>query len=410
MTAPAPSTSTEAPTNHATPTGLVMRNLFYILRYVFVDNDRHHALGFKPPESLTLDKGYEAQSLYPLLAAWFAETVGTMIKQGLYRHYRTHVETCHGVKGKLLMKETMTQQVKNPHKTVCAVDNFTANVLQNQVLYATVCGLLKHEDASNLEASLQHALRHIQYVLAEATHNARVLALHQVRWQSLYPPKASVYLYHALWLCEVFASYALPDPEDATLPNRHTKRKDITSKSKKEEEALFESFLRGWLKHHYPAFSPSSKTLSWQLTSDNKPSELPQMKTDILLKLNPTHSLIIDAKYYTRGALVKSHRGDKKKYYTNNLYQMYAYMDNHRRSQEAQIHAPHQVTGLLLYAQPETVEEASFEPVPWQVGTLHVAHLNLNQPHTMIDEALKTLLSTILQHALSINPQESSVV
>ncbi len=116
---------------------------------------------------------------------------------------------------------------------------------------------------------------------------------------------------------------------------------------------LYEKFVLNFYKKHLPPqqYKVHSPIFTWGL--DDKFNHigleyLPQMKSDIVIvdKVN-NGELIIDTKFYVK-TLIKSNHGEVKKLISNNLYQIFAYINN--------ISYPGAITGMLLYPTTEGVE------------------------------------------------------
>ena len=89
----------------------------------------------------------------------------------------------------------------------------------------------------------------------------------------------------------------------------------------------------------------SAKNIPWALQGIPD-ALLPTMKADVVLHFGG-RTLIIDAKYYGKNT---SEQHNTRKLHSANLYQIYTYVDNYRKT-----HPGEQVNGMLLYAMTEEV-------------------------------------------------------
>jgi 5-methylcytosine-specific restriction enzyme subunit McrC len=105
------------------------------------------------------------------------------------------------------------------------------------------------------------------------------------------------------------------------------------------------------------------------------------MKTDVVLYL-PTHTLIIDTKYYTKSMQQQYNRASL---HSHNLYQMFSYVKNYAASSKLP------VTGLILYAKTDAVHSPATDVVI--SGNRIMAHtLDLDQDFVGIRHQLDALV------------------
>jgi len=118
-----------------------------------------------------------------------------------------------------------------------------------------------------------------------------------------------------------------------------------------------------------------SEQIGWDITSDEKLSLLPKMKTDISLYGRKTNKLlIIDTKFYPKALQVNF---DHESFISNNLYQICAYVNNSDFGGE--------VSGMLLYP---TVDYMLDERTEISGKKIYVKTLDLNQEFQIIKQQL----------------------
>jgi 5-methylcytosine-specific restriction enzyme subunit McrC len=108
--------------------------------------------------------------------------------------------------------------------------------------------------------------------------------------------------------------------------------------------SLFEEFVRNFFKIEQSYYCVSREDIRWNVTghtTEEEASFLPKMQTDISLE-SIHKKIIIDTKYY-REALTEHY--DKEKIRSENLYQMFAYLQNLDTTNEHN----KTCTGILLY-------------------------------------------------------------
>jgi 5-methylcytosine-specific restriction enzyme subunit McrC len=180
-------------------------------------------------------------------------------------------------------------------------------------------------------------------------------------------------------ICGLVHLALLPHPS-----GKGSKFSDILN-DKKIMPAVFEAFIRNFLKAEQNQFSVGSTLIEWEghaLTQDSV-HYLPIMRTDVTLRSNHK-TIIIDAKYYSE-ALVE-HFGQRK-IISDHLYQLFAYLKNYKL-QPSETSAE----GILLY--PTTSQSLDLAYV---IGghNLRIKTLQLNQPWQKIHTQL---LDLILPH------------
>jgi 5-methylcytosine-specific restriction enzyme subunit McrC len=113
---------------------------------------------------------------------------------------------------------------------------------------------------------------------------------------------------------------------------------------------VFEDFLRNFYRFEQTEYEVSRETLNWAVSnaSEGDRRHLPKMQTDITLR-NAFQSLIIEAKYYAKGALGGGRTFDpnsapQEKLRSSHLYQLLAYVLHER------IRTPQRpLVGMLIY-------------------------------------------------------------
>ena len=114
--------------------------------------------------------------------------------------------------------------------------------------------------------------------------------------------------------------------------------------SDEQMSALYEKFiLEYYAKHHAYLSDVRAAKVKWNWdinTDENMIRFLPEMKTDIFLRLDDK-ILIIDAKYYSK---IMTEQHDKESVRSGHVYQIFSYVKNQDTEQTGK------VGGLLLYA------------------------------------------------------------
>ena len=105
---------------------------------------------------------------------------------------------------------------------------------------------------------------------------------------------------------------------------------------------LYEKFILEYYRKEHPEITARASQIRWQL-DDDFGDMLPVMQSDITLSKG-NRTLIIDAKYYGHNT---QRQFNVNTMHSGNLYQVFTYVKN----KDAEYgDAPHQVSGMLLYA------------------------------------------------------------
>jgi 5-methylcytosine-specific restriction enzyme subunit McrC len=149
----------------------------------------------------------------------------------------------------------------------------------------------------------------------------------------------------------------------------------------KEMPQLFERFVLAYYRYHHPGLRAAAPHIDWAVDSDSDTSQLPRMKTDVVLSL-PKHTLIIDTKYYTKSMQQQYTRASL---HSHNLYQMYSYVKNYATTRKEP------VSGLILYAKTDAIHHPATDVV--MGGNRIMAHtLDLDQEFAGIRHQLDALV------------------
>ena len=101
-----------------------------------------------------------------------------LIKQGLYRDYECIEDDIAGVKGQILVTESIKRQTLLKGRLFCSYNEYTENNQLNQVLKATMLVLLRY---GKLDSRKKADLRKILMYFS----NVQAVELHNIKWSSL---------------------------------------------------------------------------------------------------------------------------------------------------------------------------------------------------------------------------------
>lgn len=290
-----------------------------------------------------------------LMAAILAKGIAVQLKRGLGKEYISQTEELSSLRGKIDIGKSIKIQSMIRKKLICTYDDFSVNSTMNRIIKSTVELLLK----ADIVKSRKKELRKLMVFFAEVT----PIDLYSVNWNLQYNRNNQSYQM-LISICYLVVKGLLQTNTDGT-----TKLMDFLDEYSMCR--LYEKFILGYYKKHYPELSVSASQIPWSL-DDGIGDILPIMQSDIHLQRGST-VLIIDAKYYTSTTQV---RFDTHTLHSNNLYQIFTYVKN-RKYQFGDI--DNSVSGMLLYAktdaeiQPENVYQMHGNQISVQALDLNLS-------------------------------------
>ena len=341
-----------------------IQNIYYLLVYAWD----------KLPESKIVNiNADECQEYAELFARVLINGCGLLFKRGLDRDYIGLQENYVGIKGKMLMAETIKANTLIRSQTVCGYDDFSYDILQNQILKFTISRLLK---VKALPRDLKKQLKSL------------FLRFHNVSMKDVRPQdfkRVKIHRNNAFYAFLLNVCYLI---YDSLLPSEQTgeiKFKDFTRDEKKMAH-LFEEFVRNFYKRKIHGFKVKRENIEWFLRPVDEKSDglLPKMETDISLD-SIDRKIIIDCKFYNE--TLTEHFG-KTSIRSGHLNQIYAYMSNYKINEMYD----RPIEGILLYPVTTNDFHASFEYLGFN---LKIHTINLNQPWRQIEEDLLEMITPL---------------
>ncbi|MCI7699511.1 MAG: hypothetical protein MSQ05_08985 [Akkermansia sp.] len=302
-----------------------IRNIYYMLAYAFDELGRpdYHRCRTEP-----------FTHAVDLLSAILVCGITAQLKRGCARDYRPEVERLPGVRGRILAEETIRTRAILYREFVCEHDFFDENCYPNQVLKTAMLRLMAPDLCSEVPDERRLELRRLLGYFSRVDE----LSYRHIDWKRLITCRHSGYTL-LMNICEMICKDLLLTEEDGSVFMRHLFTEE------KEKCHLYEKFIRNYFKREHPMLRSSAKNIPWALQGIPD-ALLPTMKADVVLHFGG-RTLIIDAKYYGKNT---SEQHNTRKLHSANLYQIYTYVDNYRKT-----HPGEQVNGMLLYAMTEEV-------------------------------------------------------
>jgi 5-methylcytosine-specific restriction enzyme subunit McrC len=334
-----------------------VRNLYYMFLYAW--------RAFEGGSS-TLVRATEATDLVELFAKLLIREASYLVGHRLDQGYRSSAEETSSPRGRLLLSESMKRGSLQRNRPLCLIDELTSDLLHNQILKATITGLLSSRRVDrSLTTELQSLSQHFQAVAPiHLTTGAffRTRLTRNTRHYRL-----------ALKVCELLHTHLLVGEGDS--------ESSFAALLRDEEKMhrLFEEFVRNFYAVEQGAFRVSSPQVPWATSDPTHPDNLflPAMRTDIMLQ-GPTGTIIIDTKFY--GEILKGRNGQKVR--SAHLYQILTYLSQWHLQKGDGDHP----CGMLLYAQPLSEEV----DLTYEIGRfpIRVRSIDLSRPWSDIHSTL----------------------
>jgi 5-methylcytosine-specific restriction enzyme subunit McrC len=240
-------------------------------------------------------------SLTSVVADWFSKVVGPLVERSLVRRYRLITEEGTFIRGRVDVASSVRLGMGGRPELACAFDDYTADVVENQVLLAATHVLLR---APGLPGRLAARLRRIAAMLAEVRH--RVPA----RWErrAVVFDRLNGRYRPALRLAEWILARASPEIDRAEM-RRHFQAFLI------DMGDVFERFVVGQLMVRLAreGFGCWAKPRRW-LDVGGRTFET---EPDLVVRAPDGRPVIVDAKYKRLGEKFRPSQSD--------IYQMITY-------------------------------------------------------------------------------------
>ena len=346
--------------------GILIRNIFYMLSYAFqvLQQTNYKDVGAE-----------EFERAEDLLAAILEKGVSQQIKQGLYREYREKKDIIPTVRGRIMLTDTMREQIQQRRRIACEFDELSENNTLNRILKTTMvllCG------SRRVKKERKQRLRKI----LSSFEAVDEVDPRTISWGRLQIRRNNRSYEMLMNICRLAiegmlqnqdeGDWRLPDFMDDNMPG------------------LYERFVREYYRQHYgKRLDVSASHLSWNLTaevSDKALKYLPTMRTDIVLRdrKDRDHALIIDTKYYKKTVMEYY---DSESVNINHLNQILNYVHNADKEHKGK------TAGMLLYAKTsgKTIPDLSYEFDGIPIG---IKTLDLNCEFHEISKQLDAVVET----------------
>lgn len=252
--------------------------------------------------------------------------IPVLIRGGLSKEYKSFQETSNVVKGKIDINLTIKKNTLINKKIIINHEEFSENILLNQIIKATLNFLSR---SSKISRKMRKIFLGFLPYFTEVSN----IELNLNIWKKVTYNRQNIRYQFILDICRYLYEQLLIDES--------TKSKVMTDiQDEQKLSSLYEKFIYAFFKRD-TNYSVSRPQIRWNV-DDDFIDALPIMQTDIVLQRNEK-TLIIDTKFYSEN-MVSRFEGGTAKQNSNNLYQIFSYINNwEKKSGEI-------VSGMLLYA------------------------------------------------------------
>ncbi len=338
-----------------------VKNIYYLLSYAWDKLDE---------AELTNAGIDDFEEVANLLGKVLANGCSYLFKRGLYRNYRQKEEEIPGIRGKLLIDESINSLSFQNKKAWCQYDELSYNVLPNRILKSTVRRLLQMDE---LDKGLHQELVEIYY---------RFTDVEEVRLQGNHFTQVQIHRNNAFYgfliqICQlIFESSALDES------GQNYQFRDFTRDHQKLAR-LFEAFVFNFYKREQNRYTVKSPSFPWPFISDNEEHNdlMPSMYTDIVLE-EDDRIIVIDTKFYSKTMARREDIGSIS-FKSPNMYQIFAYMQHIPNPENKE------VEGMLLYPDVGDSIHANYR---WEDQILTFKTVDLDKEWKNIEKELVDLI------------------
>ncbi len=296
-----------------------------------------------------------------------------LLKRGLDREYLSFSDNLTKIHGKIDFNNSLRNILCSSTKLFCNYDDLSNDVLQNQIIKATIKKVIKIKSLDkNTYKELVEIYKRLSIIsdITLTDNHFKKVRLHRNNLFYRFILNIAYIIHKNIVINELSGEYEFSD----------------FIRDEKKMAGLFENFIRNFYKIHLKGtgFEVKPEIIKWNVTEIDSYSIdfLPLMKTDISLN-SEKRKIIIDTKYY-KECLQEYY--NKEKIRSENLYQLYTYV----RNAEVQGGSAQNCEGILIY--PTVKKEADLNYM-MENHKISIKTINLNQNWRLVSEDLIKIIS-----------------
>lgn len=294
-----------------------IRNIYYMLSYAY------QTLNLSEYKQIGTEKFENVKELYVEI---ISIGIPVLIRGGLSKDYISVEETSNVIKGKIDINSTIKKNALVNKKVAVVYDEFSENILLNQIIKATLVYLSRSNKISN-------KMRRIFYGLLPYFAEVSDVELELKLWKKVKYNRQNIRYQFIVDVCRYLYEQLLFDESSTSQMMKEIQDEQRLS-------SLFEKFIYAFFKRE-TNFKVSRPQIQWSV-DDGFTEALPIMQTDLVLQ-EDKKTLIVDAKFYSEN-MVTRFEGGAAKQKSGNLYQIFTYINNWKKKPDEI------VAGMLLYA------------------------------------------------------------
>lgn len=291
-----------------------IRNLFCLLSYVNEIPDLANSLNDVDEDLIT----------YDFIVKRFLHEVEGICRRGLVKNYITITESTGHLSGRVMMNESMSYIAARQPIVVCEKDQFSPNILLNQVMKSTLKAIC-------LNRYVKEETRKRSFKLMEFMNEVDTPPITKELFLKIYFGRHNLYYKRMINMARLLHELTL-------LSHKHGNWSLFSAELDESSlNQIFEKFLFHFYRLEQDDFQVKSEVMQWQLEGNR--SLLPSMKTDISLTHKIGHEkIVMDAKFYKN---IFQENFGKSTFHSHNLYQLFTYL----------MHQPKELKlrGILVY-------------------------------------------------------------
>lgn len=307
-------------------TQIPILNVYYMLCYAWGHVQER--------DTARLETLADLSTIHDLLGKVLAGGVNHLLRRGMDRGYLERREDLAGIRGKLVVGDTVKRALKARARAACDFEELSADILRNRILRASLRRL--SQDTSRID--LAPAVRSTVRSAYRSMPGVSPLRLTRGAFTRVQLAGGNRRLYRFLLsVCWLIHESLVVDERIGRAVFRDFRRDKTMWK-------LFEDFVIGFYRRERRDFTVRGRGISWsgmEGTTETNRGLVPGMQADVILESKPRERrIILDTKFYktvfSGGKLRSGH-----------LYQLLAYL----RNRQARHPVGPQHEGILLYAQ-----------------------------------------------------------
>lgn len=312
-----------------------IRNIYYMLSYAY------QTLNLSEYKQIGTEKFKNVKELY---AEILSIGIPVLIRRGLSKDYISIEETSNVIKGKIDINSTIKKNSLVNKKVAVVYDEFSENILLNQIIKATLVYLSR----SN---KINKKMRRLFFALLPYFAEVSDVELDLQLWKNVRYNRQNIRYQFIVDVCRYIYEELLFDESSKSQIMKEVQDEQRLS-------SLYEKFIFAFFKRE-TNYNVSRPQIQWKV-DDGFTEALPIMQTDLVLKKDKK-TLIVDAKFYSEN-MVARFEGGAAKQKSGNLYQIFTYINNWKKETDET------VAGMLLYAKTTALNQPN-----------HIYHIKDNQ-------------------------------